>query len=43
MQSLGLMFRRMESFDGGSKVSSEDFMTGMNQIGVQLSKSESYV
>ncbi len=43
IRGLGRVFRIFDNLDGNRKVDRGEFLTGLNEIGVQISKAESDV
>jgi len=43
IRSLGIAFRTIDSYDGNRKVDKDEFVVGLQEMGVQISKQEAYV
>jgi len=43
IRSLGRVFRELDSFDGNKKVTSSEFLVGLNELGCNVTKAESDV
>ena len=43
IRSLGIAFRTIDSYDGNRKVDKDEFLVGLQEVGVQITKPEAYV
>jgi len=43
IRSLGRVFRQMDSYDGNNKIDKDEFLIGLKENGVNITKQEAYV
>jgi len=43
IRSLGRIFRQMDSYDGNNKIDKDEFLIGLKENGVNITKQEAYV